>query len=421
MEVSCISKGNGYNPAIWLYLRGDFFPVKDNRLPLSTDGKEGSNAESDLALVRRLQSGHEEAWSEFVHHYSDLVYSFCALVFSEPDLEEEYLNVLKAIRSDGFALLRDFDGRAKLSTYLTLKIADLLSARIVDLFQVKSDRAWPAFERLFKRDIIRIISRHSSLFGHQQALQDGSTCEDLYQEICCLLVDQGYQRILSYDGRGSFTGYMRRVVQNLYRDIVRKADGRRRLPERIQRLPELEQEIFRLVHWEGLNKQELFEVPRDETGKPFPKQQIEEALARVTSALSTGSSAGEGVLAGVIGLSFGSKAQSRAWRGTEALDYRSPEGALMESEEQNREQRVIQVVQDALSRLSVEERLYVEHRFYTDPPRPPREIARLMARSEQEIYKIRKQVISSLKSALKAKGIDKFPLPVRLQEWGGLL
>jgi RNA polymerase primary sigma factor len=385
------------------------------------DGEKDPRVKSDLLLVQSLFSGQEEAWSEFLHRHSDLVYSFCTLVFPEPNLEEEYLNVLRTIRSDGFGLLRGFDGRAKLSTYLTLKIADLLSARILRLFQVNSDRAWGAFERLFKRDIIRIISRHSSLFGHQETLQDGSTPEDLYQEICCLLVDQGYQRILSYDGRGSFTGYIRRVVQNLYRDIVRKADGRRRLPERIQRLPELEQEIFRLLHWDGLNKQELFEVSRDETGKPFPKERMEEALARVTTALSTRSSGGEGVLAGILGLSFGSKAQSQAWNGTETLDYRSPEGALMESEEQKTEQRVLQVVQDALSRLSVEERLYVEHRFYTDPPRPPREIACLMGRSEQEIYKIRKQVMSSLKSVLKAKGIDKFPLPVRLERWGDLL
>lgn len=413
MEVSCISKGNGYNPAIWLYLRGDFFPVKDNRLPLSTDGKEGSNAESDLALVRRLQSGHEEAWSEFVHHYSDLVYSFCALVFPEADLEEEYLNILKAIRSDDFSLLRGFDGRAKLSTYLTLKLADLLSGRILQLFQENRDRAWAAFERFFKRDIMRIISRHGSFFANQ-GLGNRGAHEDLYQEICCLLVDQGYQRIRSYDGRGSFSGYIRRVVENFLRDIVRKSAGRRRLPERIQRLPELEQETFRLVHWEGRNRQELFEVLQDKTGKPFPPQRIEEAISTVTSALRTRGPNGRSITAD-SGVSFGSKAQS------EAQDYNSPEVSLVEAEEQLAEEKVIELLQDALARLSVEERLYVEHRFYGDPPKPPREIARLMGRSEQEIYRIRKQVMSSLKSGLKAKGIDKFPLPVRLQEWGGLL
>ena len=145
--------------------------MKGNRLPLSIDGREGSRDNGDLLLVRRLLSGQEEAWSEFIQRYSDLVYSFCALVFPERDLEEEYLNVFKANRSDGFALLRGFDGRAKLSTYLTLKIADLLSDRILHLFQVSRDRAWEAFERFFKRDIARIVSRHAAFSGHQYSFQ----------------------------------------------------------------------------------------------------------------------------------------------------------------------------------------------------------------------------------------------------------
>lgn len=292
------------------------------------DGEKDPGVKSDLSLVRSLLSGQQEAWEEFVHRYSDLVYSFCALVFPEPDLEEEYLNVLKAIRSDGFALLRGFDGRSKLSTYLTLKIADLLSARILHLFQVNHDRAWEAFERFFKRDIIRIISRHSSLFGHQR-LGDRGAHEDFYQEICCLLMDQGYQRIHNYDGRGSFSGYIRRVVENLLRDIVRKSAGRRRLPERIQRLPELEQEIFRLVHWEGRSRQELFEVLQDKTGRPFPLQRIEEAITAVAGALRTRGPNGRS-LGADVSLSFGSKAQR------EAQDCNSPEVSLAEALEDRR-------------------------------------------------------------------------------------
>ena len=387
--------------------------MKGSWISVRLDGEKDPRVKSDLSLVQSLLSGQEEAWEKFVHRYSDLVYSFCALVFPGPNLEEEYLNVLRTIRSDDFVLLRGFDGRAKLSTYLTLKIADLLSARILHLFQVNHDRAWEAFERFFKRDIARIVSRHATFSGHQK-LGDRSAHEDFYQEICCLLVDQGYQRIRSYDGRGSFSGYIRRVVENLLRDIVRKSAGRRRFPERIQRLPELEQEIFRLVHWEGRSRQELFEVLQDKTGKPFPPQRIEEAITAVAVALRTRGPNGRSIGADVS-LSFGSTAQR------EAQDYNSPEISLVEAEEQLAEEKVIELLQDILATLSVEERLYVEHRFYADPPKPPREIARLMGRSEQEIYKIRKQVILSLKSVLKAKGIDKFPLPVRLQEWGDLL
>lgn len=125
--------------------------MKGSWISVRLDGEKDPRVESDLSLVQSLLAGRAETWSEFVRRHSDLVYSFCALVFPEPDLEEEYLNVLKAIWSDGFSLLRDFDGRSKLSTYLTLKIADLLSGRILYLFQVNSDRAWGAFERLFKR------------------------------------------------------------------------------------------------------------------------------------------------------------------------------------------------------------------------------------------------------------------------------
>lgn len=156
------------------------------------DSQKNDENENDLRLLQAVIREESGAWEKFVYRFSDLIYSFCSSVFSDPDLELEYLNVLRHFRSDNFAALRAYNGRAAFSTFLTIKLRDLLSRRLFDLFKEDPDRAWQAFERFFKERL--------------NALKKQS--DDLYQEICLRLVDKNYQCILSFDGRGSFTGYI---------------------------------------------------------------------------------------------------------------------------------------------------------------------------------------------------------------------
>src|SRR5262245_6556637 len=244
----------------------------------------------DLALVRSVIRGAEGAWEQFARRQSGLIYSFCDLLFSPDTAADEYLNILGRLRADDFAILRPYNGRAKLATYLTLKLGDVVASRLLSILSEDPERGWKAFETFFKNDIHRLIAKQFPSFAKHETTDDGSSREDLYQEICLLLIEQNYRRIMNYDGRGSFTGYVRRTVQNLCTDLLRKTEGRRRVPERILQLSELEQEVFKLLHWRGCADHDLFTVLCNEKDNKYSAPQVEQATIRVREALLSGRS-----------------------------------------------------------------------------------------------------------------------------------
>ena len=356
----------------------------------------------DLLLVHKVIQGAEGAWEQFVRRHSDLIYSFCHLVFPIDAVADEYLNILRSLRADDFAILRAFNGRAKLSTYLTLKIADLLATRLLRIFNEDPERAWKAFESFFKADITRIIARQFPFSPMHQTLDDGSSREDLYQEICVLLVEQDYRRLRSYDERGSFTGYIRQIVRNLCMDLFRKRQGRRRIPEVILQLPELEQEIFKLLNWRGCAEQDLFNVLFNERANTYSVAQVEQAIVRVKGAR--------------LSSRFGSKSHeerprtsSLTWgteetpvKEREIADFKSsPEREAIAAEERAAQEKTLAKLQQVVAELPADEQIYIRLRYYTTPTKSPRDIARIMGRSEEEIYKLRQKATSRLRAALK--------------------
>jgi len=83
----------------------------------------------------------------------------------------------------------------------------------------------------------------------------------------------------------SFDTWLKLVVRNLYFDWFRHLHGRKSLPKEIQKLPALDQRVFKLVHWEGYSAQEAFEVLRgQENGLAFTI--FIQKLANVESLLS---------------------------------------------------------------------------------------------------------------------------------------
>ena len=363
----------------------------------------------DLALVHEVIRGADGAWEQFVGRHSKLIYSFCHLIFPSESAGDEYLNILSRVRAEDFAILRAFNGRAKLSTYLTLKIGDVVATRLLSLLSEDAERAWRAFECFFKNDINRIIAKQFPCFAKHETLDDGSSREDVYQEICVLLIDQGYRRIMSYDGRGSFTGYIRRIVQNLCMDLVRKTEGRRRVPEKILQLSALEQEVFKLLDWRGCAEQDLFTILSNEKGNQYSADQVEQATIRVREALSARrwgyNRYGE---ERPIFSSLTSPTEQSPVKETEVADLESiPEKELIAAEEKTAQERALARLQQALEELPPDERLYIRLRYYTTPAKSPREIAGLMGRSEHEIYKIHQKATAKLKAALKAKELGK--------------
>ena len=226
--------------------------------------------------------------------------------------------------------------------------------------------------------------------------------EDLYQDVCVQLIDNNYRRILGFDGRGSFAGYIRRVIDNLCLDLRRQSTGRRRLPEAVRRLPALDQEIYRQLYWNGSRKKDLPDILRDERGNPYGPERIEQALAQLrnTPLRQIDPPVREIALVSVSG-----DGEEREL----ADSTYAPETLLVDAEEERSDERYYSALREALNSLPTELHLYVRLRFYSNPPKSPKEIARLIGRSEREIYKIRQQAIAVLKMALKKRGAEKNP------------
>src|SRR5688572_1194452 len=77
--------------------------------------------ESELVLVNAVLSGDALAARRFLDRVSTTVWS--AVVKLEgggPDGEAAFLHVVAALKAEGYARLRSFDGRSRLSTFLAL-------------------------------------------------------------------------------------------------------------------------------------------------------------------------------------------------------------------------------------------------------------------------------------------------------------
>ena len=79
-------------------------------------------AHQDLKIVKSVSTGDAAAWSTFVQHTADTVFTVCTLTFEEDLAEREALHLFERLKEDNFAPLRPYDGRSALTTYLTLNL-----------------------------------------------------------------------------------------------------------------------------------------------------------------------------------------------------------------------------------------------------------------------------------------------------------
>src|ERR1043166_9193780 len=64
---------------------------------------------ADVVLVRAVCAEEAGAWETFIRRFSDLIYSYCADVFSPDELENEYLAVVRRFQSDKHKLLHGYN------------------------------------------------------------------------------------------------------------------------------------------------------------------------------------------------------------------------------------------------------------------------------------------------------------------------
>jgi RNA polymerase sigma factor (sigma-70 family) len=216
--------------------------------------------------------------------------------------------------------------------------------------------------------------------------------EDVYQELALELGADGFRRLQAYDGRGSFAGYVRRVLRNLCLDWRRKQMGRRRLPAAIERLGELEQRAYRWMCWSGCSAEEAVSRLRGRA----PEARIREAVRQVEELAAAQRPLPQRVAAG-----SGLELEQEPVAATP-----SPERLLLDAERDEQREELLRLVQAVVEKLPLQQRLYVRLRFFEEPPLSPRQIAAVLGTKEKDVYRIRQDVAAALRAGLASVGVD---------------
>ena len=109
---------------------------------------------SELVLVEALRASAPGAAQRFLAAESATLWSAVVKLEGDgPAAEEAFLALIEAIKADGYARLKAFDGRARLSTYLAVVARDILADRLARSFVDAPRNAWSRFERFFGADI----------------------------------------------------------------------------------------------------------------------------------------------------------------------------------------------------------------------------------------------------------------------------
>lgn len=344
----------------------------------------------DRQLVGAALAGDRGAAQRLVRRMADTVWTACRLLGDEDTARAAFTEAIAALAADGFARLRPYDGRSRLEIFVALLSRDILAQRMLRRFHDDAHAGWTLFQRFFQPDLQRLILRR--LPGAQR--QD--LRRDAYQEICLALIEEDYRRIKAYNGSGSFTGFILHMVDRLLIDFVRSIGSRRRLPAAIKRLPMLEQEIFRQIHWQGAATDVatltgLLAMRLD----PAPAAaEVAAALARVEASLPPGfGAAAEGAHQSVA---LSEVAEGAA----EGLVEESPEELALAQEADRLVTGAAAALRDVAATLPEAEQLYLRVALSAAEPLPAREVARLMGRPVEEIYKLKQRVLRRLREAL---------------------
>lgn len=348
-----------------------------------------ARSDPDQEMLQAALRGDAGAAAALLRAAADLVWSGCVHVTrARAETEEAFRDVMTGLRADGFARLKGYDGRARLRVYIALVVRDLLSERAMKLLALDADRGWRAFEAFFSGDVRRMILRMLPGNDHQQ------NREDAYQSVCEALLKNDLQRLRAYSGRGSPSGFILHMIENLVIDYVRTIVPRRRLPAAIQRLADLDQSVFRLLYWEQLPPDPaVLAVRLARTEAPPAANAVAEAIARVRAALPLGYHA-EGTRQ-TVDISAADAVEIAG--GAEDFAVPTPEEQMVAGQEASLLDQALAVLQQALPRLGAVERLYLQLAL---TGQPAREIAPLLGLPVESVHKLAQKVKKRLREEI---------------------
>jgi RNA polymerase primary sigma factor len=342
-----------------------------------------ANPQSELQLVKAVLAGDAAAAQRFVDIASTTLWSAVVQLEGDgADGEAAFLDVFDALKADGYARLRPFDGRGRLATYLAVVARDILADRLARGFVVSPGKSWGRFERFFGQDIRRRIAQR---FPRETG---SGRRDDAYQEICLKFIEDDYRRIRLYDGLGSFAGFILTVADRLLIDLVRRDAPRRRLPAAVARLSQLDQDIYAAVVWgtHPADPERLAKTMRGRFDKDPDVADIREAMERLTAI---------GPL--VPAPSRRSEMVSLDGSGEDDQAFAvpdpgaTPEQNLLDTEEEAARANLLAAVKAAAKELPADERLYLQIVFSASDPMPAREIAKSMKLPVEEVYRLKQR------------------------------
>lgn len=341
---------------------------------------------TDLSRLSAVRSGDAAQGARFIKEISGTVWSACRLLAGgDADARHVFSEVMAALTANRFARLGAYAGRGNLDTFVALTVRDLLAERMLRLLQSDQKQAWHAFEHLFGADIARLIRKR---------LPDSSedARRDAYQDICLALIDDGYRRLRTYGGSGSFAGFVLRTVDRLLIDIVRSVARRRRVPAHVAKLSALDQEIFKLICWRGAPERPdvLADLLKGLIGRLPEAAEISATLARLRASGPLESSA------------FPKCVSADHLDDVASEGELSPEDHLIHADEDRRLAAAVEALTDAMNTLPAAERLYLTIALSGSRMPPAREIARLMQRPVEDIYKLKQRVLLRLREIASA-------------------
>lgn len=212
-----------------------------------------------------------------------------------------------------------------------------------------------------------------------------------------------------FGARSRFVSWLALVTRNLFRDWFRDREGRRVLPKEIEGLDIRDQEIFRLVFWEGLSESEAFETLIGHE-KTLGFSEFQNRLECIYAKLSEKNllTIYQDLLRRLPSLPIGSSAVAGGLRQVQVADARTetrPDKALEQSEDRAVAQEVRQALAEAVSDLPKVTRQVLL--LYAVQQLSGEEVRRIMGfRKRQRVYDEMVRAKKRMASFLKKRGVD---------------
>jgi DNA-directed RNA polymerase specialized sigma24 family protein len=204
-----------------------------------------SRIKPDQALVAKMVSGDATAFAALESRMHDCVWTACLIAMGRKErlTREGFREVWSSLVDTSFRRCGVWSGKEPFEVFLTVIVRELLLEWSVRLLQQDSPLAADVFVGLFERFIRQRVARVRT---------QPSDRDDAYQEVLAELFADGYDRLKSYSGSGSFEGLVGTIVNRLLIDDLRVDIGRRRLPAAIEKLSWLDQGVFMAIKWEKI-------------------------------------------------------------------------------------------------------------------------------------------------------------------------